>query len=187
LQQDAIGATASVIALLGTAFTLIQQVRDARGKVRDASKTLDSMSSMLQNLEKSLTLVRDEKALQTAVVTEQVTTIGEVIKELVAFLDALGAELQKRAIQQLIHAFQSGDIEDKQLQGILDRLDRARDELVLRISVAQVGLVGNLNDGFQVAFGILMETNKKVAEVLGTNLTLAEQLKGRSPQKTGIW
>jgi chromosome segregation ATPase len=174
-----------VVALLGTAFTLIQQVRDARGRVKGASKTLDSVSSQLQSLENSLALVRNEKALQTAAVAQQVTTIGEVAEELRAFLDELAAEQQKKASRQLIHALKSGDKEDKQLQGILDRLDRARDELVLRISVAQVGLVGNLKDGFRVAFGVLTETNEKVKEVLGTNLVLAERLKGRPPQQTG--
>jgi len=76
----------------------------------------------------------------------------------------------------------SGDKDDRELEGILKRLDRSKDELVPRISVAQVGLVGNLKDGFRVAFDVLMETNKEVNEVLRTNLVLVDRLKDRSSQ-----
>jgi len=81
---------------------------------------------------------------------------------------------QRKAISHFFHALKSGDKDDRELEGILKRLDRSRDELVRRISVAQVGLVGNLKDGFRVAFDVLMETNKKVKEVLGTNLVLVD-------------
>lgn len=97
-------------------------------------------------------------------------------------MDTLAVEQQKRSISQLIHALKSGDKEDKQLAGILDRLDRARGVLVLQISVAQVGVVGNLKDGFGVAFGVLMEVNRKVTEVLGVNLVLAKRLKDKAQQ-----
>ena len=107
-------------------------------------------------------------------------------EELRSFLDALAAEQQKRSISQLIHALKSGDREDKQLADILDRLDRARGVLVLQISVAQVGVVGNLKDGFRVAFGMLMEIDKKVNETLGINLVLAERLKDNALQQPGI-
>ncbi len=111
--------------------------------------------------------------------------ITEVAKELESFLGALAAEQQKRSTSRLVNAIKSGDKGDKQLADILDRLDRARDLLGLQISVAQVGVTGNLNDGFRVAFGVLMETNKKVNEILGTNLVLVERLKGRALQQTG--
>lgn len=111
--------------------------------------------------------------------------IAEVAGELRSFLDALAAEQQKRSIPQLIHSLKSGDKEDKQLADILDRLDRARDLLVLQISVAQVGVMWNLEKGFYVAFGMLMDTNKKVNAVLGTNLVLAERLQNREVQQTG--
>ncbi|KAH8747740.1 hypothetical protein F5883DRAFT_436983, partial [Diaporthe sp. PMI_573] len=77
-----------------------------------------------------------------------------------------------------------GDKDDKQLEDTVRRLDRARDQLVLRISVAQVGLVGNLKDGFSVAYGVLLDTNRKVREVLGINLVLAERLEGSLQQTT---
>ena len=62
-------------------------------------------------------------------------------------LDRRVIEKRKRPAVQVMHALESDDGEDGELQRILDRLDTARGEL-LRISVGQVGLVGNLQDGF---------------------------------------
>jgi hypothetical protein len=151
------------------------------------SKTLDSLSKQLDGLNRSLSLVRDEKALQTAAVEQQVRGIAEVAEELSSSLDTLAAEQHKRSIPQLIHSLKSGDKEDKQLADILDRLDRARDQLVLQVSIALVGAMGNLEEGFSVAFGMLMDTNKKVNAVLGTNLVLAERLQNRELQQTSAY
>ncbi|KAK4182226.1 hypothetical protein QBC35DRAFT_510361 [Podospora australis] len=181
--MEAIAGAASVVGLIGGAITVIQQVRNARNKVKGAPITLDNLSKHLDSLDQSLSLVREEQALQTASVGLQVRGITDVAKELQSFLDALASEQQKRSIQQLMHTMKSGDLEDKQLVNILDRLDRARDLLVLQISVAQVGLMGNLKDGFRVAFAVLMDTNKKVNEVLGIKLVLAERLKNRELQQ----
>lgn len=125
--------------------------------------------------------------LRTASVLQQVGVIVDVAEELKSYLGRLQANQQRKAVPKFVHALKSGDEDDKELEGVLNRLDRARDELNLRISVTQVGLVGNLKEGFRVAFDILMETNNKVKEILGRNLALADQLKGRSLQQIGIW
>ncbi|KAK3934360.1 hypothetical protein QBC46DRAFT_427678 [Diplogelasinospora grovesii] len=107
---------------------------------------------------------------------QQLGAIAGVTKELQSFFDRLTTERRERRSVQFVHALKSGDKDDKELQGILDRLDRARNELVLRISVAQVGLVGDLQGGFRVAFGVLAKTNEKVKQALGINLVLMDRL-----------
>lgn len=47
---------------------------------------------------------------------------------------------------------------------ILDRLNRARDLLILQVSVVQVELTGNLEERSCVAFGVLMNTNSPNSE-----------------------
>jgi len=74
------------------------------------------------------------------------------------FFDRLAIEQEKSTAVRFMLALKPGDREDKELREILDRLDRARAELVLRISVA---LVGNLQVGFRVAFDVLTETNDR--------------------------
>ncbi|EXL39768.1 hypothetical protein FOCG_17620 [Fusarium oxysporum f. sp. radicis-lycopersici 26381] len=182
---EAIGAAASIIGIIGAAFTVIQEIRSARGRVRGTSETLDNMSKHLDAIDESLSLVREEERLQTARVELQVKAITDVAIELRSFLDNLTARQQKKAVSQFFHALKSGDKDDKKLQGVLDQLDRARNELGLRISVAQVGLLGNLQDGFRVAFGVLEQTNTRVNKVLGINLVLMDIVKNRALQQTG--
>ena len=96
--QDGIGTAASVVTLIGSTVTLIQQVRNAWDRVKGASKTLDSLSKQLDSLHRSLSLVRDEKALQTAAVEQQVQGIAGVAEELRFSLDARAAEQQRPPI-----------------------------------------------------------------------------------------
>jgi hypothetical protein len=164
---------------------LIQQIRQAREKVKGTSNTLDNVSKQLESLVRSLILVKEEEKLQTAGVTQQVMAVITIGEELKRFLGSLTAEQSRKPVSQFLRALRSGEGDDKQLEEILDRLDRARDELTLRILVAQVGVVGNVEDGFRVAFNVLLETNERVKEVLGVNLALVDRLKDRSPQQTG--
>ncbi|RKL04137.1 hypothetical protein BFJ70_g17222 [Fusarium oxysporum] len=181
----AIGEAASIIGIIGAAFTVIQEIRSARGRVRGTSETLDNMSKHLDAIDESLSLVREEERLQTARVELQVKAITNIATELRSFLDNLAARQREKTVSQFFHALKSGDKDDKKLQGILDQLDRARNELGLRISVAQVGLLGNLQDGFRVAFGVLEQTNTRVNKVLGINLALMDIVKKQTLQQTG--
>ncbi|SCO84730.1 uncharacterized protein FRV6_08857 [Fusarium oxysporum] len=182
---EAIGAAASIIGIIGAAFTVIQEIRSARGRVQGTSETLDNVSKHLDAVDESLSLVREEKGLQTARVEVQVKAITDVATELRSFLDNLATRQREKAVSQFFHALKSGDKDDKKLQGILDQLDRARNELGLRISVAQVGLLGNLQDGFRVAFGVLDQTNTRVNKVLGINLALMDIVKNQALKQAG--
>ncbi|KAI6777572.1 uncharacterized protein J7T54_002883, partial [Emericellopsis cladophorae] len=181
---EAIGAAASIIGIIGAALTVIQEIRNARGRVRGTSETLDNMSKHLDAIVESLSLVRDEDRLQTARVELQVKAITNITAELRSFLDSLAARQREKTMSQFFYALKSGDKDDKKLQGILDQLDRARSELGLRISVAQVGLVGSLQDGFRVAFGVLEQINTRVNKVLGINLALMDIVKNQALQQT---
>jgi hypothetical protein len=62
----------------------------------------------------------------------------EVAEELKQFFDKIKADQQRKAIMQFFHAFKSGDKDDIELAEIFESLDRARLELVLRISMAKL-------------------------------------------------
>ena len=185
--MEVLGTVSSVVALLGTAITLIQQVQKARDSINGISKTLENITKQLNTLVSTLGFLKEQERLQTASVGQQIQAVIEVAEELRDFFDKIKAEQQRKAVRQFFHALKSGDNDDVELVGIFDRLDRARLELVLRISLAQVGLIGNLQDGFSVAFGILKETNANVKQVLGCDLDLAIRVKDELFQQDGIW
>ena len=175
----------SVVALLGTAIALIQQVQKAQDAIKGTSETLENITNQLNTLDTTLNLIKDQERLQTANVGQQVRATIEVTEDLRDLFDKIKSEQQRKAITQFFHALKSGDKDDKELAKIFDRLDRARLDLVLRISLAQVGLIGNLQDGFRVAFGVLQETNQNVKQVLGRDLDLAIRVKDMQPLQAG--
>lgn len=164
---------------------MFQKIRKARDRVRGSSKALDNVTSQLEALEGLLDLVKEEEGLQTAAVGKQLKAVIEVAAELESFFNRLTALQQRKADSQFLHMLRSGEADDEELEAILDRLDRTKQDLSLHISVAQVGVFGNLQDGFRVAFTVLKQTNAKVKEVLGTNLALMDLLRDRSIDQTG--
>ncbi|CZR65953.1 uncharacterized protein PAC_15853 [Phialocephala subalpina] len=181
-EADVLGTTSAIVALLETAINLIQRLRKARDSINRTSQTLDNITKQLNTLFSTLNLVKEEETLQTASVGQQLQAIVEVAKELSDFFDKVKAEQERQTVRRFLHALKSGDEEDVELAAIFDRLDKARLELVLRISLAQVGLIGNLQDGFSVAIGVLQETNTNVKQILGRDLSLAIRLEDNQPQ-----
>ncbi len=184
MQAEIVGATASVVSLIGAAFTLVREIRTAREQVRGVTKTLENTSQQLEILEQSLHLVREEKALQTPDVVRQVGAVARIAEEIKIFFSRLAAEQRRNTMSQFVHALKSGDKKDRELREMLDRLDRARGELVLRISVAQVGLVGSLQDRFCATFDILRDVSDTARLALGANLEFVDRLGNKTLRQT---
>lgn len=180
-QAAELGTTSAVVSLLETAISLVSTIQTAHRQVKELPKTLSDTSTQLQGLVQSLNLVKSEPALRTASVILQVEAIIDVAEELRGLLETLRKRQEKSSGRQIIHTIASRDVDEKQITSIVSRVDSARAELTLRIVVAQVGLIGNLNDGFRVASVILAEVNEKVNSCLGTNLVLADMTQGRAP------
>ncbi|KAF7509295.1 hypothetical protein GJ744_008189 [Endocarpon pusillum] len=52
---------------------------------------------------------------------------------------------------------------------------------------SQVGLIGNLQEGYSVAISLLQETNTNVKQILRRDLALAVRVKNKQPLKTGTY
>ncbi|WYZ39393.1 hypothetical protein EsH8_III_001307 [Colletotrichum jinshuiense] len=173
------------VGLIGDTVTIIQQIQQARNRVKGASKTLEDVSSMLHDVPKTLDFVSHEPQLQTAEVEAQIEGMKKVLLDLKSFLIKLQENQQKGKMRNFIHALTSGDADDKHLASVLDQLQTTRGELLTRISVVNVGLSGNLQDGFKVALKVLQDTNVRVRQVLGIHLSFAERLRDRELQLVG--
>jgi DNA repair ATPase RecN len=183
-----IGSTAAVSQLLGQAITVIQKIQDARAKVHGASKRIDGYKGQLDNILQSLRLVQDEPELRTPAIQEQIQVIVELGKELQDQLDAFAARLSKSKAKQYTHAFTSGDRDEKCLDDLCTRLDRAKADLTARIVTAHVGLSGTMRNGFTAALAIIQRVDRNVQRVLGERLSIAAQLHGRSMDADGaVW
>lgn len=170
-----------MIGLLETAISLVRTIQAARRHVKEWPKTFENTTIQLESLVQSLILVESEPNLQTASVMSQVGAITADAEKLKELLETLQKRQEKSSGRQLMHAITAGDEEEKKITSIVSRLDSAKSELTLRIVVAQVGLIGTLNDGFRVASLTLAEVNDKVSSCLRTDLVLAEITRGRMP------
>ncbi|KAF4411587.1 hypothetical protein CGGC5_v007287 [Colletotrichum fructicola Nara gc5] len=176
---EPIGTTASIVGLIGATIKIIQAVRQTPQRIVEAPRILADASSVLDAVYQTLNLVQYEPQLQTLEVDAQVGTIQNIALDFRELLSKIHERRQRGLAHKIAHALKSGEADDKSLTDILSRLDNARSELHTRISVIHVGLSGNLQEGYRVAFNILEDTNNKVKQVLGLNLTLAERLRNR--------
>lgn len=131
-------------------------------------------------------MVEAEPQIQTVAVEGKIRQIVTVEEELQTFFHCLQAEQARGPVRQYMHALTSGDEDHEQLAKILTRLGNAKAELHLRISVVNVGLVGNLQDGFQVAWRTLERTNTLLRHGLGVTLALVERLSNRELETVGM-
>ncbi|KAK8120013.1 uncharacterized protein PG998_004639 [Apiospora kogelbergensis] len=174
----------AVVGLVTAALALLNQVNDARKGVKGFKKRIKQILEHQESVVQSLNLIKEEKNLQTTSVAQQLRVIINVAEDLKRLYESLRT---KSHISVFFSIFLLGDKDGQQLDGILRRLSAARDELMLRISVALVGLVGNLKDGFRVASDVLFETNEKVKQLAGgRDLVLLSRIRHRRPQQTGI-
>ncbi|RGP63045.1 hypothetical protein FSPOR_8845 [Fusarium sporotrichioides] len=169
----------SVVSLIDAALRIVKEVRKARHRVSELPTTLDHVSKQLNSIEESLTLVREERNLQNLAIEQQLQTIAQVAEELRQFYDRLSLVQQRSSTSKFDRSLRVCDREEKDLEGILKRLNTANIELTTRIIVAHVGVVGNFQDGLRVAYDVLAETNSNVQRVLGVNMALWQRIENR--------
>jgi hypothetical protein len=93
----------------------------------------------------------------------QIATVHGLAQEQEALLGQMAGWRDKDSARQYTHAMFSGKKDEKNLAEVLDRLDRAENELVTRILLAQVGLTSTLHDGFAAAWPVV----KRMVDSLG--------------------
>ncbi|KAK1834528.1 hypothetical protein QBC39DRAFT_343319 [Podospora conica] len=164
---EVLGSAATIVGILNAALSVINEIRIARERIKGSSKTLKETSARLNQLESSLTLIRAEPPLRTADIEAQVSAIALVTTELKAFFARLVATQDRSRMARYRHQLRAGDREDRELQDILTRLDRERDELALRIGVVHVQQMGGLQGGFETAARVLEQTHGAVREMAG--------------------
>jgi hypothetical protein len=141
--------------------------------VHGTSKRIDGYKGQLDNLLQLLRLVQDERELRTPAIQKQIQVIAELGKELQVQLDAFAACLSKIKAKQYTHALTRGDRDEKCVDDLCTRLDRAKAELTARIVTAHVGLSSTLRNNFTATSAIVQRVDSNVQIVLKERLSLA--------------
>jgi len=109
---------------------------------------------LLVDICQTLALIKNQRHLHTDEVVGQIQKVHEISGELDAFLQRLHRVQKRSRTSQYLRAFRVSRQEDRELSGILSRLDRAKIELMARIQIAHVGMTATIHEGFAAALPV---------------------------------
>ncbi len=136
---------------------------EAKEAVREYPKILQDNDSLLDDLRRTLKLISEQRQLQIDEILSQVTKLCQISEELDSFLQRLDRIRNKSVTRQYLRAFKSSRQDDRELAGILSRLDRVKLELMARIHITHVGMTAKLKEGFQGGFNTAHPTEEKMS------------------------
>lgn len=173
--------------MLGQAISLGQQIYQAREGVRGASKLLSDHKKQLQDLLSTVGLIQKEKELQRPGIGDLLSRVCEHAKELERALEAISRLQKKSKARQVLSALGTGEYREKELRGILERLDRAKTDLSLHVQVTQIGVAATTRDGFTAILPTIQRIDENVQSALGSTPSMAVQLKARSSSQSCLY
>ncbi|OBS23232.1 hypothetical protein FPOA_03785 [Fusarium poae] len=176
---EILGAASAVLGFVETAVGLLGRLRDAYERQTELSSVLDTYRRELNSTKNILQIVRDEEALQTAAVANELVEIESILKRIVELLKALNEE--KGAVRQFTHQLVHGSRDERKLSDIFGELGRAKFNLMMRIQAAHVGLTRSLDNSIAINTSIVERVNSLLEPVLGEGqgLKIAKFLRDR--------
>jgi hypothetical protein len=155
-------------------------MRRAQERKRSLSEVLDRYGAELQSLKAIIEVIGDEDLLQTASVNAELATLKEVHDRLAEQLKALDVSLKNDA-KQFIHQFVHGSDEERRLAVTMAELTQVKATLLLRIQVANGGIIRTVKNIAFVNAGVINRIDAFLKEELGdgVGLKIAELVKGR--------
>ena len=127
-------------------------------------------------------IIDDETNLHTANVVSELIRLKEIQSKLVKLLEKLDPK-STGTLKQCAHQFRQGSADEKKLGDIMDELGHVKSMLLLRIQVANVGLMRNVERQLVANAGVVERIDRFLKEELGEGkgLKIARLLQGRRP------
>ncbi|KAF4990907.1 hypothetical protein FGRMN_8176 [Fusarium graminum] len=163
----------------------MQEIRENLLKINNDFPHLVDLLKALEELDKSVALVQQEEALQTATTVRRMKVINKRT-QYIAGESVRMAKLQQRIVERNGPEASISSKHKYTFRPMPRWLSGYKDDLDQHILCAQVGLVGSIESGISIKSGILFETSAKVKEVLGTDLVLATRLRDTSSPVDGV-
>lgn len=132
-------------------------------------------------------LVEAEKDLHTAEIGEQLIRIRAILQELNDFLKSMRSSGEKSKVKRYLRALGNGEQNARELRRILDRWADGRQDLSLRIQLAQVGLSRSRHDEVIAVVPTIQRVDQSLQELLNMRLTFAVQLEPLLASQRGVY
>lgn len=126
--------------MIAQAFSLVQQIEQAYQAVRTTPKVLADTNAQLSNLLAILHDVESEPTLNTPAIYTQLGLINGTATELKQILEKMAVLQRQSALRQGLRAFIRRSEDAAKLNRVLEQLEKAKTDLLLRVNVAHVGI-----------------------------------------------
>ncbi|KAJ4311968.1 hypothetical protein N0V94_007687 [Neodidymelliopsis sp. IMI 364377] len=172
--------------LFEQAFRILRRLRTAYERQKNLVDVLNQHEAELKSIKTIIGIIEDEKELQTDAVGMELARIKDVqtkLKDLLVFLDPNTKGRMNQIARQFVH----GSADEKKLTVIMNELGTAKQTLLLRIQVAQVGVMRNMQKELVANAEVIQRIDESLREqVLNCEgLRIARLLKDRSPADDG--
>lgn len=168
-------------ALFEQAFRILRRLRAAYERQKNIVDVLNRHETELKSLKTIVGIIEDEDELQIdAVALElgRVKDVQERLKDLLVSLDPNN----KGRVNQIARQFVQGSGDEKKLTVIMNELGTVKQTLLLRIQVAQVGVIRGMKEGLIANAEVIQRIDESLRQVSNCEgLRIARLLKDRIP------
>jgi hypothetical protein len=181
-QAEFLGVLSAAAQLLDQSIRVLGRIRKARQRQKALPDVLAQHESELSSVRAMVGIIEDEKDLRTANVCSEVIRLKDVQEKLVKLLGELEPRL-KKPVLQLAHQLTNGSSDESRLSGIMRELSQVKSMLLLRIQVANVGVMRDVHQELVANTEVIERVDQFLREEVGgcEGLRIARLLQGRRP------
>ncbi|EWZ79942.1 hypothetical protein FOCG_10320 [Fusarium oxysporum f. sp. radicis-lycopersici 26381] len=178
--MEVISAASSIVSLLDLSLKVITTIREVNHAYHEAPQVVLNLGGNLEAIQEILELVREQPDLQVKIVGDEVARLKVTLEQLQEVHEKMQERAKKNKVKRYARAVLDHDRDSEGISDILRRIDLHQGFLTVRILVVNVGMAGNIRDGFQVACDTLTQVDQRVKAVLGEGLRIRRVLQDRS-------
>jgi hypothetical protein len=164
------------------AFRVLSRLRKAHERQKALVDVLHRHENELNSVKTIIGIIDDEEELQTPTVATELYRLKDVQCKLVKLLETLDPKPRGR-VNQLARQFAHGSADERKLCVVMDELSHVKATLLLRIQVANVGVMRTMEKQLVANAEVIQRIDQFLREEVGNckGLRIAQLLKGRRP------
>lgn len=168
--------------LFEQAFRILRRLRTAYERQKNLVDVLNRHEVELKSVKTIIGIIEDEDELQTDAVGMELARVKDVQTKLKDLLVSLDPNTKGR-INQIARQFVQGSADEKKLTVIMNELGTVKQNLLVRIQVAQVGVIRNMQKELVANAEVIRRIDETLREQVSNceGLRIAQLLKDRSP------
>ncbi|RYP75987.1 hypothetical protein DL771_002059 [Monosporascus sp. 5C6A] len=169
-------------------LTVCQLIKKAVEQQKSLAAVLRTYGAEVEDTKDLVDLVKNQEPLQTAAVIATIRRVEAIGQALNKHLMHIGKD--RGPVKEFAHQLKQGSADQRELGSIMEQLAVAKQNLIVQIQIANVGLTKDVNKAIAINTKLVMEMNEVVQKTLGQErgLKIASFLAGledRPPEPNG--